>query len=188
MLRAPEIILGRQAGRAIDIWSFGFLVFESVTAAPLFLVQDLDGNRFDEETNDEHLIQITDMIQPLPETLLSKWSRRASYYGPNGERLEIRDDDVEEASGGANNDGSSLADRDWDGDGDSSAEDSSGEEVPLATTGHVDTLEERFRAKKPGDVGDEEAALIVNLMRQALQPDAAKRASAAELLQHCVVP
>ncbi|KUJ07409.1 kinase-like protein [Mollisia scopiformis] len=161
-LRAPEVIQNGRLGRGLDIWSFGCLVFELIIGYPLFNIERLEGNRFDETTNDEHLIQVTEMLQPLPDALLNKWRRASSYYGPNGERLDIQDE-VYNSDGGSN--GERLKHprrsirRGW----------SSTEQIP-ASSQCYDSLEERFRAVKPADIGEREEEEI-------------RRASAAELLQ-----
>lgn len=181
------MILNGQLGRGLDIWSFGCLLFELITGHQLFQVWGLEGNRYDETTNDEHLIQVTEMLQPLPETLSSKWPRASSYYGPNGERLDAQDDMCDP-------DGESNTERldsdddlpgvragDWADDGTDT--DSSTDQVPLASSRRYDSLEARFRAVKPADIDEKEEMEIVQLIRLALQPDAVKRASAAQLLQ-----
>jgi serine/threonine protein kinase len=231
-LRAPEVILKGQLTRALDIWSFGCLVFEIITGHQLFHAEALDGDRFDETTNDEHLIQITETIQPLPEALFKEWRRVDSYYGPDGGLIGTHShDDSRDSDGGldrgsteglglslAEGFGKSLAGdssqassrgsgrdspggsgRDLSGGGlgkgstgerrdiqtdwsDDDVDDSS-EEAPLAFPQRCETLEKRFRAVKPDDINEQEEGEIVQLMRMVLQPDATKRASAADLLQ-----
>ncbi len=98
-LRAPEVILhgngdgGTLIGRGIDMWAFGCLVFELLTGSPLFVrLEGLDGDaEADEQTNDEHLIQLTEVLGPLPAALAGRWRRRESYFSPDGERLRIRE-------------------------------------------------------------------------------------------------
>ena len=34
--RAPEIVLGTKYGHAVDMWSFGCIVYELITGRPLF--------------------------------------------------------------------------------------------------------------------------------------------------------
>jgi hypothetical protein len=41
----------------------------------------MDGDRFDETYNDDHLIQITKTIQPLPKALFNNWPTASMYYG-----------------------------------------------------------------------------------------------------------
>ena len=195
-LRAPELVLKDKLETGLDVWSFGCLIFELVTNLTLFHVESLDGDQFDETTNDEHLIQITEIIQPLPEALLKKWSRASSYYGPTGERIDgpgILVDPAQESidmdfgAGLDEMDQEDGSDHETDSDRQSQASlaDSDLRSQPsLASTRRFVTLEKRFRAVKPADIDEEEEKEIVSLMRLALQPDAAIRASAAQLLQH----
>ncbi len=69
-LRAPKSIFGYDpVGKAIDIWSFGCLLFEFLTDMPLFQLPPLRDSR--ESLDDDHLIQLTDILGPLPESLLA---------------------------------------------------------------------------------------------------------------------
>jgi serine/threonine protein kinase len=83
------------ASYGIDIWSFGCLVFELLKGVPLFQLSPIGDSK--ESVDDDHLIQFTDVIAPLPESLFVEWSRAARYYGPNGERLDARPWDTEES-------------------------------------------------------------------------------------------
>lgn len=53
-------------------------------------VQSLEGKPYDEISNDEHLIQLWEVIGPLPESLLAKWRRADQYFSPDGERLAVK--------------------------------------------------------------------------------------------------
>ncbi|KAK4115032.1 kinase-like protein [Canariomyces notabilis] len=96
-LRAPETILGGPSppGKGIDIWSFGCLMLELLTTR--YLCTGLEGVADDEEygeyTNDEHVIQLSEVLGPLPEELASRWRRRDRYYGPDGKRLDMPEPD-----------------------------------------------------------------------------------------------
>lgn len=189
-LRAPELILGERLTTAVDIWSFGCLVFELLTGAPLFQVEGLDSDRFDETENDGHMVQITETIQPLTQSLFDKWSRAASYYGKNREGPLIYEgaDLSDTATGSAaecESAGKEVDEEDIDlsdqGGGDSGSEG----QVSLAYLRHIrlKSLEEKFTDKKPADIDEREEEDIISLMRLALQPDVASRASATQLLQ-----
>lgn len=89
-LRAPEIILSGQLGKGIDIWSFGCLIFEMLLGRPLFVqLQALGGRDYDETTNDEHLIQLSEVLGLLSPSLFARWRRGSQYFGPDGERIDI---------------------------------------------------------------------------------------------------
>ena len=86
-LRAPELILGGKIDSSIDIWSFGCLIFEILTGVPLFSVMVLfEDDR--ETTDDEHLLQMNDILEPLPDIWLQeRWPRAKTYFGSARERL-----------------------------------------------------------------------------------------------------
>lgn len=95
-LRSPELILGGTIDSSIDIWSFGCLIFEMLTGAPLFSVMVLfEGDRM--TTDDEHLLQMNDILEPLPDIWLQeKWPRANAYFGPGRERLGPRPDNQDQ--------------------------------------------------------------------------------------------
>ncbi|KAH0848644.1 Serine/threonine-protein kinase SRPK [Fonsecaea pedrosoi] len=86
-LRSPELILGGKIGSSIDIWSFGCLIFELLTGVSLFsVVVYFEDDR--ESTDDEHILQMNDILEPLPDVWLQKtWTRAGKYFGPGRERL-----------------------------------------------------------------------------------------------------
>jgi hypothetical protein len=144
----------------------------------------MEGDRFDETYNDEHLIQITETIQLLLEALLNKWARASMYYGPIGERLETHR--VHGSYSDFNGEGLDTEvdlgemEEDW---RDHDADTNSQREPSLASLRHFDSLEQRFRDAKAADIDEREEGEILNLIRLALQPDVARRASATQLLQ-----
>jgi serine/threonine protein kinase len=71
-LRAPELIFKQKFNTSIDIWSYGCLIYEFLTAKCLFAVWVMgdDENDSVEDADDEHLLNLNDIIQPLPEHLL----------------------------------------------------------------------------------------------------------------------
>ncbi|KAH7110901.1 serine protein kinase [Dendryphion nanum] len=86
-LRAPELILHRQFDRGIDLWSFGCLVFEIIAGKALFVVMQFGHDQKDEEeADDEHLLQLNDIIGPLPDSIIDSWPRYSTWYGPGRRR------------------------------------------------------------------------------------------------------
>ncbi|KAL8912724.1 MAG: hypothetical protein Q9172_007454 [Xanthocarpia lactea] len=83
-LRSPELILKAPFDQSIDIWSFGCLVYELLAGTPLFAVMHMGGQDMD-DCDDDHLLQMTDIMGPLPEHLFSRWSRSSKYFNDNGE-------------------------------------------------------------------------------------------------------
>lgn len=67
-LRAPELMLQGERNLALDIWSFGCLVFELVTGTPLFFIPGDDVFELD-----DYVLQLTDRIGPLPDQLFQAW-------------------------------------------------------------------------------------------------------------------
>lgn len=93
-LRAPELILRQPFGSAIDIWSFGCLMFEFLTGRTLFALIPLSHDQKDQEdTDDDHLIQLNDIIRPLPESILEAWPRAGKWYTPDRQRLQPYSDE-----------------------------------------------------------------------------------------------
>lgn len=67
------------------MWSFGCLLFEFITGSKLFLVEDFGD--YDED-NDDHLLQLFDILGKLPESLLSNWSRSSTYFDSSGNQIK----------------------------------------------------------------------------------------------------
>ena len=82
-LRAPELILKTPFDHNIDIWSFGCLLYYFLTGMPLFPV-DNGGQKLD-DCDDDHFLQMTDYLGPLPQHMISQWSRSSKYFRDNGE-------------------------------------------------------------------------------------------------------
>ncbi|CRG86382.1 hypothetical protein PISL3812_03388 [Talaromyces islandicus] len=203
-LRAPELIFEESFGSSIDIWSFGCLIYELLTGVQLFNVYPI-GSDYKDQDDDDHLLDLNDVIEPLPDSWLSKWPRAYKYFGPNGERLvpEIDEDeeDMEEYFKFANDDdmesdGEYGRDEDYpDHMADGSVEDENAEEydqIPVVNGGLADqppmitneSLEVQFDKKKPDDIDSEEAKVITELIRKILRYEPSERPTAAELLQH----
>jgi serine/threonine protein kinase len=83
-LCAPEIVLGLPFDHKIDIWAAGCTMYSLLTRNSLFgFSAELQSD--EEAARDEHLLQMTLAIGPLPQRLHKKWHidkdvvRRAVY-------------------------------------------------------------------------------------------------------------
>lgn len=213
-LRAPESILRNARvplGKGIDMWAFGCLVFELVTGRAMFVgLEALDGchEASDEGINDEHLIQLSEVLGPLPAELASHWRRRDRYYDADGRWLEatIKRGGAGDDGYGMDNhdgvDGEDLVALDDDGDDgddghdgqaqaeeaipDSPIDDDMGEcsDFWLANMREFLPLEDRLRDLKPEAMDDAEMDEVARLLRCILEYDASKRPSAEAILAH----
>ncbi|KAI9147615.1 serine threonine protein kinase, CMGC group [Paramyrothecium foliicola] len=152
-LRAPEAILNAQFDTPNDIWSFGCIMFELITATTLFVVESIEGNRHDETTNDSHLLQMSEIVAPLPEALFNLWSRARAYYGLD--RKLLGDFSVDQDSQTSPREGTTLStniprESAHDGDNESHSE------ISLAEFWDFRSLEERFKSSKPDDIDEAE--------------------------------
>ncbi|KAI0123615.1 hypothetical protein BJ170DRAFT_89409 [Xylariales sp. AK1849] len=121
-----------------------------MTGAPLIELSVLGDSP--ESTADSHLIQLTDILNPLPENLLAKWPRAARYYGRDGERLDTEPWDFDHCTSG------SSSDSEDDDFLDEYEEEASGPAKPR------DPLEKLFKDNKPAGIDDDEKREIVSLL------------------------
>ncbi|CAK7267271.1 hypothetical protein SEPCBS119000_002457 [Sporothrix epigloea] len=80
-LRAPETILTHTMNNALDIWSFGCLVFELITGQRIFNLCSF-GRKMDDE--DQHLLELNACVGALPEEIMKQWKRSSLYFTPQG--------------------------------------------------------------------------------------------------------
>ncbi|RPB17997.1 kinase-like protein [Terfezia boudieri ATCC MYA-4762] len=86
--RAPERIMTSKTeallDEKIDIWSIGFLTLFLVTdAVPLDLYLE-DG---EDATDDHHLLQLHDLLGPLPPSITRLWVRYDQYFDSHGQQI-----------------------------------------------------------------------------------------------------
>lgn len=189
-LRAPETILKltNTIGTSIDIWSFGCLAFELLTGSTLFMVSKMfaDGETLD----DAHLIQLTEVIGPLPEQIFRAWRRGSCYFDASFRRTyNPEGDESLEGDLSSDNEAWKSEDRLFVSDDSESIflEDdavTSNSEDELARVRLNKPLEETFRQKKPKDIDEIEEKQILHLLRWMFQYNPAERPSAEEILRH----
>jgi non-specific serine/threonine protein kinase len=152
-LRAPELIFGDPFDQSIDVWSIGCLLFEFLTGTPLFLLSWNSTQM--EECNDDHLLQLTDVLGDLPEEYFSRWAHSNKYFGPNRQRIDPDPNTPITEDEGCFDD-------------------------PEARSEPLETF---FHNEKPSDIDEAESSTIISLLRRILQYDPKKRPSAADILQ-----
>ncbi|CVL11855.1 related to dis1-suppressing protein kinase dsk1 [Fusarium proliferatum] len=81
--RAPEVILNAGYTYSADIWSLGVMLWDLLEGKSLFN-PTAPGNA-DEYDDQSHLGQISALIGPPPQSLLSSGQRTSMFYKPNGE-------------------------------------------------------------------------------------------------------
>lgn len=187
-LRAPETILRGTLpwGRGIDLWAFGCLMFELLTGRTLFVrLEALDGyEESDEDTNDDHLVQLSEVLGPLPAELALRWRHRDQYYDLDGKRLATAGRDVS-GDGVSDTDGDDSDDKDEAMPPDSpTSETSRSAPSSLADQGELSPLEDQLRDGKPDDMDEEEVQEVSRLLRWILEYDTSKRPSAEAILAH----
>ncbi|KAL0940234.1 serine/threonine-protein kinase SRPK3 [Colletotrichum truncatum] len=169
----------KSIGTGIDTWSFGCLVFELITGVALFQIPPFGLS--DEAVKDTHLIQMTDILGPLPDDLLENWPARSKYYGPEGERLDARPRDFDEDE----SDGDDVSDHE---DIEEEFDDEEDFDFDMGNRGPpmvYDSLEKLINTHKPAGVNDEEEKQIIGLLRSIFHYNSDKRPSVAVLLQNC---
>lgn len=84
-LRSPELISCAQTGPSQDIWSLACLIFEFITGTQLFAIGSYGCSQ--EEVDDEHYLQLMDILGPFPESLAVHWPRYSIYCNAKGEKV-----------------------------------------------------------------------------------------------------
>lgn len=152
-LRTPESIFGNHVlAQGIDIWAVGCLTYEFLTGFQLFLI--IAWNHDQDRINDQHLLQMNDILGALPAELFGRWSRQNRYFGPGGERLNSNSSTSWEAGG------------------------------PDVVNICWDSLETSFQNRRPEEMDDKEVELAVSFMRDAMRYNPLERPSARDLLAH----
>ena len=88
--RAPEVVLKAPFDQTIDIWSFGCLLYEFVIGRSMFDTPPLPPSPDRQDLIDDgHLLDMIELLGPLPSQLLSKWPRSHKYMHPDGELFNV---------------------------------------------------------------------------------------------------
>lgn len=177
-MRAPELVFWEPVSSAIDIWAFGCLVYEFITGTRLFAV-DLIGDDEQEEADDHHILDFIDVLGPLPEHLMAKWSRQDKWIGPGGERFQPSEPE--------NSDDIAESDEDFEAEDATDANADGPEEIEdddFAEPFINEPLEAQFSLNKPEDIDEGEARVITALIREMLQYERSRRPTAEQLLRH----
>ena len=164
-LRAPEIILLDVAGPPIDIWSFGCLLYEHLIGTPLFEFPPLPPD-LKEVADDDHLIQLSERLDPLPPHLLQKWPRSERYFEQNGKRKPATRNPISE-----------YFKTHYDSE-------TTDVEAVVDPPPPLNSLEKLFDEYKSAEIDDEEEDTIIALLRRILCYDPRERPSASDLLEH----
>lgn len=168
-LRSPEQILGLGLDQKTDIWSFGCLLYQTLTGSALF---PIIGFAFTSpnETEDDHMVELINTLGPMPIDIRSHWVRHERYYNSEGKqiRFSIEEDKPSQFSSNEFNDEAA----------ETQMEEDFVDEVEPAT------LEDKFSKYKMEEISDPETQVILDLLRMILVYEAEDRPTAAELLQH----
>lgn len=68
-------------------------MFEFLTGQALFALMVLGRGQQEKDDADDHLIQLNDMIRPLPDWMMEAWPRAGMWYGPDRQRLQPYSDE-----------------------------------------------------------------------------------------------
>jgi len=181
-LRAPEQTLNLGLDQKTDIWSFGCLLYETLTGTALFPIMDFAFSP-PQVTEDEHMIYLITALGPLPPEIQDRWLQYDRYFDSEGRqiRFSVEADHPPESDYEGSSDGTSNPDHERSSDGGSV--DTDREEHPQDQWVRQ-SLEEKFMEYKMDEIDECESKVILDLLRKILVYKAQDRPSASELLQH----
>lgn len=145
-----------------------------------------------EDTDDDHMLELHYIIAELPDDLMALWPRSGNWFGPGRKRLYPRASKRKEENAELHSESSSPEDPEEGNskvgnsdnqDPEKLSHEPGGEGAGEAEDEHIPPLEVQFNEEKPDDIDEDEAAVITSLIRRILKYDPAERPSAAELLQ-----
>lgn len=156
------------------------------------------------------LIQFSEVLGPLPETMFNAWTRGSSYFAEDRKtRLpKMLDHDGKDGAfdsvmrGGSDGGKSQGEDARDEGEGDGEERHGDEDAATIMSFGswsepsnasskewwvmmtHCNTLEQRFRKNRPEDIDEAEEQQILHLLRWVFQYEPSARPSAEEILTH----
>jgi hypothetical protein len=146
------------------------------------------------EADDDHLLQLTGLLGPLPEELYEKWTRSSLYFDADRKRIDSGEGCHDKLDSGEGDDDELDSDEGDDDELDSNEGDEDELGSDEGCDGELDSspgppdvpksLEEAFERNKPSDLGGEDARETVALVHGILQYESAKRPSIESLLRH----
>lgn len=86
-IRSPEFLLAKEISKSQDIWSFGCLVYRFLTNTGLIGLINL-GNP--EALDDSHVLQLIELLGPLPDHLKHAWSNYDQYFDEHDVQTSFR--------------------------------------------------------------------------------------------------
>jgi serine/threonine-protein kinase SRPK3 len=86
--RPPEVIVGREYGTSVDIWSLACMVFELLTGDYLFDPKEDPQRRFSRD--EDHLALITELLGPMPKKLTCEGSKSQEYFNRKSQFRNIK--------------------------------------------------------------------------------------------------
>lgn len=133
----------------------------------------------EEDTDDHHLQQMTDVLGPLPSAMREKWPRHDLYY--DRDLRKIRSEVTGEDATDGSDDEAQDADEDETLDKDMEEEKDIGEEK--AEVYVFPSLEQRFVESTPPEMDEAEAREVIALIRRILQYEPRRRPSVEDVLK-----
>jgi serine/threonine protein kinase len=118
-----------------------------------------------EVIDDDHLIQLIEIIGPLPVNLLSQWQRVHLHFTETGERRPAHGNPINE-----------LVKKMMGLRGDA--------EIPTSPPQPYPSLRDIIRENKPDDLDPDDADQMLQLLQWILRHEPSRRPTAVELLRH----
>ncbi|KAL9056775.1 MAG: hypothetical protein Q9162_002746 [Coniocarpon cinnabarinum] len=155
-LRPPETWFGMDSGHSLDIWALGCCIYEVLTTnqpISIFPFGPPDEVKPDEDLDDAMLQFVGRLGDLPPEVYTSKWPSFSCYFDPQGNKIR------------------------------NSVEDPFCTPPPPDQIHNLPTIEEGLLGGRSDDLSDEEAHMVLTLLRKIFQWLPEARPSIAEILE-----